>query len=62
MADDHIVTATIAANVAETDPIVLRESDSRRLVFKPMLIDQAEAPVRGYFVWQRRRKRTTGRT
>jgi hypothetical protein len=56
MADDHIVTATVAANVAETDPIVLRESDSRRLVFKPMLIDQAEAPIRGYFVWQRKKK------
>jgi hypothetical protein len=56
MADDHIVTATVAANVAETDPIVLRESDSRRLLFKPMLIDQAEAPVRGYFVWQRKKK------
>jgi hypothetical protein len=39
MADDHIVTATVAANVAETDPIVLRESATRRLVFKPMLID-----------------------
>ena len=56
MADDHIATATVAANVAETDPIVLRESDSRRLVFKPMLVDQAEAPVRGYFVWQRKKK------
>lgn len=56
MADDRIVTATVAANVAETDPIVLRESETRRLVFKPMLVDQAEAPVRGYFVWQRKRK------
>lgn len=56
MAADHIATATVAANVAETDPIVLRESDSRRLVFKPMLVDQAEAPVRGCFVWQRKKK------
>ena len=35
---------------------ILRESDTRRLVFKPMLVDQPEAPVRGCFVWQRKKK------
>jgi hypothetical protein len=56
MADDRIATTTVAANVAETDPIVLRETDQVRLVFKPMLVPKDEAPVRGYFVWQRKLK------
>lgn len=56
MADDRITTESVALNVLETDPIVLRESESRRLVFQPMIVDQPEAPVRGYFVWQRKLK------
>lgn len=54
--DGHIATASVSSNAAETDPIVLRESDTRRLVFKPMLIEKDEAPVRGNFVWQRKKK------
>lgn len=56
MADERITTESVALNVLETAPIVLRESETRRLVFKPMIVDQPEAPVRGYFVWQRKRK------
>src|SRR3990172_13346089 len=56
MADERITTESVALNVLETDAIVLRESETRRLVFKPMIVDQPEAPVRGYFVWQRKRK------
>ncbi len=36
---------------------MLRESDTRRLVFQAMIVGKPGAPVRGYFVWQR--KRTT---
>ena len=56
MADERITTESVAVNVLETGPIVLRESDTHRLVFKPMIVDRPEAPVRGYFVWQRKRK------
>jgi len=56
MANERITTESVALNVLETAPIVLRESETRRLVFKPMIVDQPEAPVRGYFVWQRKRK------
>lgn len=56
MNDKRVTTESVAADAAETNPIVLRESDARRLVFKPMVVDKTEAPVRGYFVWQRKRK------
>jgi hypothetical protein len=56
MTDERITTESVALNVLETDPIVLRESETRRLVFMPMIVDQPDAPVRGYFVWQRKRK------
>jgi hypothetical protein len=56
MADRRITTESVALNALETGPIVLRESETRRLVFKPMIVEQPEAPVRGYFVWQRKRK------
>jgi hypothetical protein len=54
--DRRVTTESVAADAAETDPIILRESDARRLVFKPMIVDKTEAPVRGFFVWQRKRK------
>ncbi len=56
MSDERITTESVAVNALETDPIVLRESDTRRLVFVPMIVDQLEAPVRGYFIWQRKGK------
>lgn len=56
MNGDRITTESVAATALETDPIVLRASETRRLVFQPMIVDQPEAPVRGYFVWQRKRK------
>src|SRR3954464_13447004 len=56
MSDERITTESVALNAVETDPIVLRESDTRRLVFLPMIVDQPGAPVRGYFVWQRKGK------
>lgn len=56
MADEKITTESVALGAAETGPIILRESDSRRLVFQPMIVDQSEAPVRGRFVWQRKKR------
>ena len=48
-----------SASSAEGEPIVLRQTDQRRLVFKPTLVDnpgQPAAVVRGAFVYQRKRK------
>jgi hypothetical protein len=42
MADERITTESVALSVLETDPIVLRESETRRLVFKPMIVDLPE--------------------
>jgi Shedu protein SduA, N-terminal/Shedu protein SduA, C-terminal len=56
MGDGKITTETVALGVAETAPIVLRETDTRRLVFQPMIVEKPEAPVRGVFVWQRKLK------
>jgi hypothetical protein len=55
MADDRITTESVALGAQETDPIVLRESETRRLVFTAMIVDKPGAPVRGCFVWQRKR-------
>jgi len=55
MNDERITTESVALTAQETDPIVLRDSGNRRLVFKPMIVDKPEAPVRGVFVWQRKR-------
>lgn len=55
MSEGKITTESVAAGVVETEPIVLRESETRRLVFKAMIIDREEAPVRGTFVWQRKK-------
>ena len=56
MSDDQITTESVALSALETDAIVLRESDVRRLVFKAMIVDKPESPVRGTFVWQRKRR------
>ncbi len=58
MTDDRITTESVAVSAQETDPIVLRESETRRLVFKAMIVDRPGAPVRGCFVWQRKRAGT----
>jgi len=42
---------------ADCDPIVLRETETTRLVFKPMLVDNANTPnavLRGWFVFQKK--------
>jgi hypothetical protein len=56
MADDKITTESVAASAQETDAIVLRQTDTVRLVFVPMIVDRPDSPVRGYFVWQRKLK------
>jgi len=48
-----------SATSADCTPVVLRETTQRRLVFKPMLVESEkdpEAPLRGIFVFQRKRK------
>lgn len=55
MSDRKISTESVAPGAMETDAIVLRESDTRRLVFKPMIVERDGAPVNGVFVWQRKR-------
>ncbi|HUF72732.1 MAG TPA: Shedu immune nuclease family protein [Gammaproteobacteria bacterium] len=52
-----IQTRSTSARTAESEPIVLRETDRVRLVFMPLLIDNAENPhaaVKGSFVYQRK--------
>ncbi len=56
MADGKITTESVAQGAAETAPIVLRQTDTVRLVFQAMLVEKPEAPVRGVFVWQRKKK------
>ncbi|MCW3018864.1 MAG: hypothetical protein JWN10_1172 [Solirubrobacterales bacterium] len=43
----------MSRDVVETDPIVLRETPTRRLVFLPTIVERDE-PLRGRFVYQRR--------
>jgi hypothetical protein len=52
-ANDRIGTTSVSRDVVETDPIVLRETQTRRLVFLPAIVDRVE-PLRGCFVYQRR--------
>lgn len=56
MAEKKITTESVALGAVETDPIVLRQTETVRLVFLPMIVDVPESPVRGYFVWQRKLK------
>lgn len=51
----RIWSKSVSSNVAETSPIVLRESETRRLTFRTRLVDQ-DPPLRGVFVFQRRSK------
>lgn len=53
--NDRIGTTSVSVDVVETDPIVLRETATRRLVFLPTIVDR-EQPLRGCFVYQRRAK------
>ncbi|HEY3828238.1 MAG TPA: Shedu immune nuclease family protein [Solirubrobacteraceae bacterium] len=52
MANDRIETTSVSRDVVETDPIVLRETPTRRLVFLPTIVDR-DRPLRGCFVYQR---------
>jgi hypothetical protein len=54
LSGDRIETASVSRDVVETAPIVLRESPTRRLVFLPALVAH-EHPLRGSFVYQRKR-------
>lgn len=62
MSEYHISTDSVAPNALETDPIVLRETSTTRLVFKAMIVDKEDSPVRGCFVWQRSVRAMVGRT
>jgi hypothetical protein len=56
---DTFTISRTSANTAECDPIVLRETDQVRLVFKPVLLDNPKnvaACVDGVLVYQRKRK------
>jgi hypothetical protein len=55
----RISTRSVARNFAEADPIVLRELEQTRLVFLPSLHQDKDHPIRGTFVWQRKRKSET---
>lgn len=48
-----ISTRSVARDVAETDPIVLRETERVRLVFLPA-VHEGSDPLRGYFIYQRK--------
>ena len=50
----RIATTSVSFDVVETEAIVLRESDQRRLVFLATLVDRPY-PLRGFFVWQRKK-------
>lgn len=55
----EIRTRSTSRVTAEADPIVLREGERARLVFRPLLVDNAKSPeasVRGSFVYQRKGK------
>ena len=57
---DQISTRSTSVRTAESDPIVLRESDQVRLVFVPTLVRNDKQPaacIRGVFVYQRKNKR-----
>jgi hypothetical protein len=42
MTEPRIATRSVSRDVVETGPIVLRESDTRRLVFLTTMLDRAE--------------------
>jgi hypothetical protein len=55
MNDDLISTRSVSADVVETEPIVLRETEKIRLVFLSSIVERSD-PLRGYFVYQRKGK------
>lgn len=59
MSDHPVTTESTSRSTANVQPIVLRESDTRRLCFLPTLVDNphsTEASIRGHFVYQRKNK------
>lgn len=57
---DTFSISRTSANTAECEPITLRQTPERRLVFKPILLDNPndqDACVDGTFVFQRKRKK-----
>ena len=57
---DSFRTRSTSAMTAVSEPIVLRDMDTRRLVFLPMLVKNPNDPdacVKGIFVYQRKNKR-----
>lgn len=59
MNDHPVTTESTSRSTANVQPIVLRESDTRRLCFLPTLVDNphsTEASIRGHFVYQRKNK------
>ncbi|MGH9700033.1 MAG: Shedu immune nuclease family protein [Candidatus Acidiferrales bacterium] len=56
---DEIQTTSTSAKTADCSPIVIRESDRVRLIFLPTMVDNskdADACVRGIFVYQKKNK------
>ncbi|MFN0098082.1 MAG: hypothetical protein ACKVS7_05355 [Gemmatimonadaceae bacterium] len=57
---DHIETVATSSRSAECTPVVLRESDRVRLLFKPTVIQndgQPKACIRGEFVYEKKSAR-----
>jgi hypothetical protein len=54
---DSFTIIPTSASTAESDPIVVRQTTTTRLVFKPLLLKNphdAKASVKGTFVFQRK--------
>lgn len=57
MVDHPVRTESTSRSTANAQPIVLRQTDTRRLCFLPTLVDNPhskEASIRGHFVYQRK--------
>ncbi|MGH2878678.1 MAG: Shedu immune nuclease family protein [Solirubrobacteraceae bacterium] len=55
MSERKISTHSVSRDVVETDPIVLRDGSTTRLVFLATMVGR-DHPLRGCFVYQRKRK------
>jgi hypothetical protein len=56
---EEIEISSTSRTSAVTDDIILREKDTTRLIFRPLLVDNAnnqEASVKGTFIFQRKSK------
>lgn len=54
---EQISVTSTSASTAQVSPVVLRETDSRRLVFVPLLVENpndAAAAIKGEFIYQRK--------